>query len=214
MLSMWLTPTAVVCSRPIRRPPGSDGSPSCPPGPSRLRSGPAGSGRARPRPGVARPRTTVCCASTHGRSGSRRSCSWAATFPRWPSGSGVSGCRWAADRWSCASQLRARTGPETDPGSEDRPKLVEGGILAEANGVRSVPDDHPRPIAGPHCRRGRRPPPPTPSGGPGCRWPRQPRPVMAAAWPDAGRRAARRGRGCRAGACASSGSHRTRTGPR
>ena len=104
-------------------------------------------------------------ASTHGRSGSRRSCSWAATFPRWPSGSGVSGCRWAPSRWSCASQLRARTGPETDPGSEDRPGLVEGGILAEANGVRSVPDDHPRPIAGPHCRRGRRPPPPTPSGG-------------------------------------------------
>jgi hypothetical protein len=39
MLSMWLTPTAVVCSRPIRRPPGSDGSPNCPLGPSRLRRG-------------------------------------------------------------------------------------------------------------------------------------------------------------------------------
>jgi virginiamycin B lyase len=51
---------------------------------------------------VARPRTTASCASIRRPSGSFKSCSWGTTFPRWPSGSEASGCRWAPDRSSCA----------------------------------------------------------------------------------------------------------------
>jgi hypothetical protein len=79
------------------------------------RTEPAGSGRARPRPRVARPKTTASCALIRGPSGSCRSCSWVATFPRWPSGSAASGYRWAADRWSCASHLRLGMAPRIDP---------------------------------------------------------------------------------------------------
>ena len=159
--------------------PGSDGSPSCPwahhaCGRGRLDLVELGRGVE-----VARPRTTVCRPTdAQGRAGP------AAGRQRSLGGLRVRECLGAGGHRVGGRAHRScglRTGPETDPGSEDRPKLVEGGILAEANGVRSVLTTTEADSRAPIAAVGAAPPPPTPSGGrvaggrgsPGRSWPQR-----------------------------------------